>query len=208
GEVRQGALEGVMAEAVAKATGLPADRVRRAAMLAGDLGAVADAGVTEGEAGVARWSLQLFRPVQPMLADSAPNVAEALEEFGDGVAAALEWKLDGARIQVHKQGDRIAIYTRNLTDCTPAVPEVTEAVRAFSAQELILDGEVIALDKDERPLPFQVTMRRFGPRPDVDALRAELPVVPFFFDILRIDGEDLLDHQLHQRLTRLDGVVP
>jgi len=208
GEVRQGALEGVMAEAVAKAANLPSDRVRRAAMLAGDLGAVAHAVLTAGEAGLAHWSLQLFRPVQPMLADSAPNVADALREFGDGVAAALEWKLDGARIQGHKQGDRIAIYTRSLNDVTPAVPEVTEAVRAFPAQELILDGEVIALDKDERPLPFQVTMRRFGRRLDVDGLRGELPVVPFFFDILRLDGEDLLDHQLHQRLTRLDAIVP
>jgi len=208
GEVRQGALEGVMAEAVAKAANLPADRVRRAAMLAGDLGAVAHAVLTEGEAGLAHWALQLFRPVQPMLADSAPNVEEALKEFGDGVAAVLEWKLDGARIQVHKQGDRIAIYTRSLNDVTPAVPEVTEAVRALAAEELVLDGEVIALDKEARPLPFQVTMRRFGRRLDVDALRAELPVVPFFFDILRIDGEDLLDHQLHQRLTRLDAILP
>jgi DNA ligase-1 len=208
GEVRQGALEGVMAEAVAKAATLPADRVRRAAMLAGDLGAVAEAVLTEGEAGLAHWSLQLFRPVQPMLADSAPNVQEALKEFGDGVVAALEWKLDGARIQVHKQGDRVAIYTRNLNDVTRAVPEVTEAVRAFPAEELILDGEVIALDATERPLPFQVTMRRFGRRLDVEALRGQIPVVPFFFDILRIDGEDLLDQQLHQRLTRLDAVVP
>ena len=208
GEVRQGALEGVMAEAVAKAAGLPADRVRRAAMLAGDLGAVAEAVMAEGEAGLAHWSLQLFRPVQPMLADSAPNVAEALQEFGDGVAAALEWKLDGARIQVHKQGDRIAIYTRSLNDVTPAVPEVVDAVRQMPAQELILDGEVIALDKDERPLPFQVTMRRFGRKLDVASLQAELPVVPFFFDVLRLDGEDLLDQQLHQRLTRLDLVVP
>jgi len=208
GEVRQGALEGVMTEAVSKAANLPADRVRRAAMLAGDLGAVAEAVLTEGETGLARWSLQLFRPVQPMLADSAPNVAEALQEFGDGVAAVLEWKLDGARIQVHKQGDRIAVYTRSLNDVTPAVPEVVEAVRAFPAEALILDGEVIALDAAERPLPFQVTMRRFGRRLDVDALRAELPVVPFFFDILRRDGEDLLDHQLHQRLTHLDAIVP
>jgi len=208
GEVRQGALEGVMAEAVAKAANLPADRVRRAAMLAGDLGAVAEAVLAQGEAGLAHWALQLFRPVQPMLADSAPNVDAALQEFGEGVAAALEWKLDGARIQVHKQGDHIAIYTRNLNDVTPAVPEVAEAVRAFPAEELILDGEVIALDKDQRPLPFQVTMRRFGRRLDVDALRGELPVVPFFFDILQIDGEDLLDHQLHQRLTRLDAIVP
>jgi DNA ligase-1 len=208
GEVRHGALEGVMAEAVAKAANLPADRVRRAAMLAGDLGAVAEAVLTEGEAGLAHWSLQLFRPVQPMLADSAPNVAEALHEFGDGVAAALEWKLDGARIQVHKQGDRVAIYTRSLNDVTPAVPEVTEAVRAFPAHELILDGEVIALGQDERPYPFQVTMRRFGRKLDVASLQAELPVAPFFFDILRLDGEDLLDHQLHQRLTRLDALVP
>jgi DNA ligase-1 len=131
GEVRHGALEGVMAEAVAKAANLPADRVRRAAMLAGDLGAVAEALLAQGEAGLAHWALQLFRPVQPMLADSAPNVEEALQEFGEGVTAALEWKLDGARIQVHKQGDHIAIYTRNLNDVTPAVPEVAEAVRAF-----------------------------------------------------------------------------
>ena len=208
GEVRQGALEGVMTEAVAKATNLPADRVRRAAMFAGDLGAVAEAVLAEGEAGLAHWSLQLFRPVQPMLADSAPNVADALKEFGDGVAAALEWKLDGARIQVHKLGDRVAVYTRSLNDVTRAVPEVTEAVRAFPADELILDGEVIALDAAERPLPFQVTMRRFGRRLDVDALRGQLPVAPFFFDILRFDGEDLLDQQLHQRLTRLDAIVP
>jgi DNA ligase-1 len=207
GEVRQGALEGVMAEAVAKAAHLPADRVRRAAMLAGDLGAVAEAVCREGEAGLAHWSLQLFRPVLPMLADSAPNVEEALEEF-HGAAAALEWKLDGARVQVHKLGERIAVYTRSLNDVTPAVPEVIEAVRAFPAEELILDGEVIALDTDERPLPFQITMRRFGRRLDVDALRSELPVQPFFFDILRQDGEDLLDHQLHQRLTRLDALVP
>ena len=208
GEVRQGALEGVMTEAVAKAANLPADRVRRAAMFAGDLGAVAEVVLAEGEAGLAHWSLQLFRPVQPMLADSAPNVGEALKEFGDGVAAALEWKLDGARIQVHKLGDRVAVYTRSLNDVTRAVPEVTEAVRAFPAEDLILDGEVIALDAAERPLPFQVTMRRFGRRLDVDALRGQLPVAPFFFDILRLDGEDLLDQQLHQRLTRLDAIVP
>ena len=164
--------------------------------------------LAEGEAGLAHWSLQLFRPVQPMLADSAPNVGEALKEFGDGVAAALEWKLDGARIQVHKLGDRVAVYTRSLNDVTRAVPEVTEAVRAFPAEDLILDGEVIALDAAERPLPFQVTMRRFGRRLDVDALRGQLPVAPFFFDILRLDGEDLLDQQLHQRLTRLDAIVP
>ena len=213
GEVRHGALEGVMTEAVARASSLPADKVRRAAMLAGDLGAVAEAVLTEGEAGLTRWSLQLFRPVQPMLADSAETVAEALAELaGDDPAApqaaSIEWKLDGARIQVHKDGDRIAIYTRSLNDVTKAVPEVCEAVRALPANDLILDGEVIALDTAERPLPFQVTMRRFGRRLDVESLRAELPVVPFFFDILRADGEDLLDHPFGDRLTRLEAAIP
>ena len=208
GEVRHGALEGVMAEAVAKATGLAADRVRRAAMLAGDLGAVADAVLRDGEEGLSHWTLHLFRPVQPMLADSAPNVEAALQQIGEAVAAVFEWKLDGARIQVHKEGERIVVYTRSLNDVTPAVPEVIDAVRALPVYDAILDGEVIALDANDRPLPFQMTMRRFGRRLDVEALRADLPVVPFFFDVLRLDGEDLLDHQLHQRLTRLDAIVP
>jgi len=208
GEVRHGALEGVMAEAVAKAAGLPPDRVRRAAMLAGDLGAVADAVLKDGEAGLTPWSLQLFRPIQPMLADSAADVTEALQGFGEGRPVALEWKLDGARIQVHKQDDRIGIYTRSLNDVTNAVPEVVDAVRQLPARELILDGEVIALDKDERPLPFQITMRRFGRKLDVASLQAELPIVPFFFDLLQLDGEDLLDHPLSDRLTRLEALIP
>jgi DNA ligase-1 len=207
GEVRHGALEGVMAEAVAKAAGLPADRVRRAAMLAGDLGIVAQAVLEQGEPGLAQWSLQLFRPVQPMLADSAPNVEDALHEFGDGTPVSLEWKLDGARIQVHKQGDRVAIYTRSLNAVTDAVPEVVDAVRRLPADTLILDGEVIALDSAERPLPFQVTMRRFGRKLDVASLQAELPVVPFFFDILKLDGDDLIDHPFTDRLTRLESVI-
>ena len=208
GEVRHGALEGVMGEAVAKAADLPADKVRRAAMLAGDLGAVAEAILREGEAGLAQWSLQLFRPVQPMLADSAPNVAEALQQLGEGTQVSLEWKLDGARIQLHKAGDRVGIYTRSLNDVTAAVPEVVDAVLELPAREVILDGEVIALGPDERPLPFQDTMRRFGRRLDVESLRAELPVVAFCFDVLRIDGEDLLDRSFSERLTYLDALLP
>ncbi|HEX6050802.1 MAG TPA: ATP-dependent DNA ligase [Gemmatimonadaceae bacterium] len=205
GEVRHGALDGVMTEAVARAANLSSDRVRRAAMLAGDLAAVAQAVLVEGEAGLAHWSLQLFRPVQPMLADSAPDVVAALEQLG---RASLEWKLDGARIQVHRQGDRVSVYTRSLNEVTGAVPEVVEAVLAFPARELILDGEVIALDRDERPLPFQVTMRRFGRKLDVEALRADLPVQPFFFDVMHLDGDDLLDHSFIDRLARLEAVVP
>jgi DNA ligase-1 len=205
GEVRQGALDGVLSEAVAKAADLPSGKVRRAVMLAGDLGAVAEAVLTGGETALAQYSLQLFRPVQPMLADSVPNVSEALAALGTAV---LEWKLDGARVQVHRDGDRVAIYTRSLNDVTAAVPEVVEAVRALPARELILDGEVIALDATGRPLPFQDTMRRFGRRLDVESLRKTMPVTPFFFDILRVDGEDLLDCALADRLARLDALVP
>ncbi len=206
GEVRQGALEGVLLEAVATAADLPSNRVRRAVMLAGDLGTVAGAVLTGGEAALAQYQLQLFRPIQPMLADSAPNVEEALTESGG--TALIEWKLDGARVQVHRQGDRVAVYTRSLNDVTSAVPEIIEAVQTLPARELILDGEVIALMADERPHPFQVTMRRFGRRLDVDALRAELPLKPFFFDLLSCDGEDLLDRSLSERLQRLDQIAP
>lgn len=206
GEVRQGALEGVLLEAVAKAAGVPSDRVRRAVMLAGDLGTVARAVLTEGEAALAQYQLELFRPVQPMLADSAPNVEEALKE--NGGTALIEWKLDGARVQVHKRADRVAVYTRSLNDVTSAVPEIVDAVRSLEARELILDGEVIALTADERPHPFQVTMRRFGRRLDVDALRAELPLKPFFFDLLLCDGEEVLDRPLAERLQKLDTLAP
>jgi DNA ligase 1 len=204
GEVRQGALEGVMIEAVARAANVPSNRVRRAAMLAGDLGVVAQAVLTEGEAGLVQYQLQLFRPVQPMLADSAPTLDAALGELG---RAALEWKLDGARIQVHRQGERVAVYTRNLNDVSAAVPEIVDAVRAL-AHDVILDGEAIALDTAARPLPFQDTMRRFGRRLDVASLRAELPLRAFFFDIIWCDGESLLDAPLSARLERLDAAVP
>src|SRR5262249_41326509 len=145
------------------------------------------------EAALAEYQLQLFRPVQPMLADSAPTVDEAMSEGG---SFALEWKLDGARIQVHRHDDRVAIYTRNLNDVTERLPEVVEAVRALPARELILDGEVIALAADGRPQSFQVTMRRFGRKLDIDAMRAELPLTPFFFDVLHHDGQSVLDESL------------
>jgi DNA ligase 1 len=206
GEVRQGALEGVLLEAIAKAGGLSSDRVRRAAMMAGDLGTVARAALGDNrESALAEYQLQLFRPVQPMLADSAPTVAEALSA---GTPAAVEWKLDGARIQVHRQGERVAVYTRALNDVTSAVPEVVEAVSALPAGELILDGEVIALAPDGRPLSFQDTMRRFGRRLDVLKLREDLPLTAFFFDVLLHDGETVIDDPLSQRLERLASFAP
>jgi DNA ligase-1 len=125
-----------------------------------------------------------------------------------GVPAVVEWKLDGARIQVHRRDDRVAVYTRNLNDVTAAVPEVVEAVRALPARELILDGEVIALAPDGKPHPFQITMRRFGRRQEVGQLRAELPLTAFFFDVLLQDGDSIVDDPLSQRLERLDSVLP
>jgi DNA ligase-1 len=207
GEVRQGALEGVLADAIAKAAGAPADRVRRAVMMAGDLGAVAGAILgPEGLAALDAYQLELFRPVQPMLADSAETVADALSSAAGPMA--VEWKLDGARIQVHRRDDRVAVYTRNLNDVTVRVPEVVEAVLALPAREVILDGEVIALMPDGRPLAFQDTMRRFGRRLDIEALRAELPLTPFFFDVLYLDGESLVDRPLAERLEQLDRALP
>jgi ATP-dependent DNA ligase I len=206
GEVRQGALEGVLVEAIAKAAGLPADHVRRAAMIAGDLGVVGTSALGQDrETALAEYQLQLFRPVQPMLADSAPTVADAMVE---GERVAVEWKIDGARIQVHRQEDRIAVYTRSLNDVTAAVPEVVEAVLRLPARELILDGEVIALTEDGKPLSFQDTMRRFGRRINVLKLRDELPLSPFFFDILLIDGTTVIDEPLSRRLELLDALVP
>jgi DNA ligase-1 len=208
GEVRQGALEGVMLDAVAKAAGVPTDRLRRAVMLAGDLGVVAGAVCSGGEAALtalAGYKIELFRPVQPMLADSADDVEEALGAIND---ATVEWKLDGARIQVHRAGDRVAVYTRNLNDVTSRVPEVVEAVRGFAASELILDGEVIALMSSGRPLSFQDTMQRFGRKLNVETLRAQLPLTPFFFDVLVHDGEEVLDRPLSSRLALLEAIVP
>ncbi len=210
GEVRQGALEGVLLDAVAKAASVDKDKLRRAVMLAGDLGAVATAVLTGGDtalAALAAYRLELFRPVQPMLADSADDVDQAMVTAGGG-RVAVEWKLDGARIQVHKGGDRVAIYTRNLNDVTERLPEVVEGVRTMDATELILDGEVIALAADRRPLPFQDTMRRFGRRLDIDTLRTELPLTPFFFDVLLYDGAETIDRPLEERLEVLEGVLP
>jgi DNA ligase-1 len=205
GEVRQGALEGVMLEAIAKAAGVKPENLRRAVMMAGDLGTVARVLLTDGDAGLAQYELELFRPVQPMLADSAPTVADAL---GADAPVVVEWKLDGARIQVHRRDDRVAVYTRSLNDVTDAVPEVVEVVRALPARELILDGEVIALAADGRPHPFQTTMRRFGRRLEVAQLRVELPLTALFFDILLHDGESLADNPFSERLERLDRIIP
>jgi DNA ligase-1 len=205
GELRQGALEGVLVEAVARASGIAAARVRRAAMLAGDLAPVARAALVDGERSLDAMVVSPFRPVQPMLAASAAGVEDALSELGE---ASLEYKLDGARIQVHKVGDEVRVFSRNLRDVSVAVPEVVEEVMALKARDVILDGEAIALRADGTPHPFQETMRRFGRRLDVDRLRETLPIVPVFFDCLYLDGETLIDEPLSLRASRLEQATP
>ncbi len=205
GELRQGALRALMLEAIAAATELPLDDVRKAAMSAGGLGDVAEAVLTEGRQGLAHFSIRLMQPVLPMLSQSAPDTATALEALG---TAAFEWKLDGARVQVHKSGDEVRVYTRNLNDVTDRVPEVVEAVRMSTREKLILDGEVMALRADGSPLSFQMTMRRFGRKLEVDAMRKEIPLSAFFFDCLLCDGDVLADRPAQERFGFLAAAVP
>jgi DNA ligase-1 len=207
GELRQGALEGLVTEAVARAAGLEAEAVRRATMLAADLGRVAHAALTQGAAGLTGFRVELLHPLQPMLAQAADDVTDALARLGKGQAA-FEYKLDGARIQVHKAGDEVRVFSRQLNDVTQAVPEVVQAVRRLPLADAILDGEAIALRPDGTPLPFQVTMRRFGRKLDVERLRAELPLAPFFFDLLYADGAPLLDEPYARRFAALAAAVP
>ncbi|HEX4269692.1 MAG TPA: ATP-dependent DNA ligase [Steroidobacteraceae bacterium] len=207
GELRQGALTGVMIEAIAAASGIPGADVRRAAMYAGSLAGVALAAMTEGTAGLARFQLELFSPVTPMLAQTAADVEEALKELGSGETA-LEWKLDGARVQAHKEGERVRLYTRTLNEVTAALPEIVAAVRSLPAQTLVLDGEAIAYDGSGRPHPFQITMRRFGRRLEVEKLLTELPVRAYFFDCLRLDDRSLADRPLRERSEALTAALP
>ena len=204
GELRQGALESLVLDALADATRIPVDRIRRAAMTGGGASAIARAIFEDGEAGLAQFDIQLFRPVQPMLAQTAEDAADAINELG---AAALEYKFDGARVQVHKSGDQVAVFSRQMNDVSAAVPEVVEAVQSYPARDLILDGEVLSLTDEGRPQPFQVTMRRFGRKLDVGRMRAELTVTPFWFDLLYLNGS-LINEPQRTRFAELVKVSP
>jgi DNA ligase-1 len=206
GELRQGALAGVMTDAIAAAARLTPVPVRRAMMYAKDVGAVARAALLEGEAGLARFQLDVLSPIAPMLAQTAADPADALRQLGG--EAAFEWKMDGARIQAHKSGDVVRIYTRNLNEVGAAIPEIVEIIAALPANDLILDGEAIAFDTNGRPHPFQVTMRRFGRRLDVETLRAELPMRAFYFDCLRHDGVSVADRPTRERHAALVASAP
>lgn len=205
GELRQGALESLLVDAIAKAAGVPVEAVRRAQMLAADLPTITRVAFAEGAPGLARFDLTLFRPVQPMLAETAEDVREALGQLG---RAAFEVKLDGARVQVHRRGDEVRVYTRSLNEVTGAVPELVALTRSLPCNEAVFDGEVIALRPDGRPYPFQETMRRFGRKLDVAALEKNLPLSTFYFDCLYLDGQSLLDEPYETRVVALSEVVP
>lgn len=204
GELRQGALESLVAEAVAQAARVSPGSVRRALMLAGSLQEVARAALSGGEVALARYRIQLFRPLQPMLAQTAETPEQALAELG---SAAFEYKLDGVRIQVHKDGSEVRVYTRQLSDVTAAVPEVVELARALPSTSLVLDGEVLSLRADGSPEPFQTTMRRFGRKLSVEQLRQTQPLHPFFFDCLHADGQDWIDQPTGERASGLGRIV-
>jgi DNA ligase-1 len=204
GELRQGALESLMIDAVAAAAGVPAASVREAAMVAHGIASVAHAALTGGGAALRRYALAAMQPIAPMLAQSAGDVADALEAFG---TAAFEWKIDGARVQVHKSGDDVRVFTRNRNDVTASAPEIVDAMRTAGARELILDGEAIALQSNGAPQPFQVTMRRFGRTLDVPAMQASLPLSVFFFDCLRLDDASLAGDAAADRHAALSRVL-
>jgi ATP-dependent DNA ligase I len=182
-----------------------AAEVRRALMLRGALGPVAEAALAAGVPGLRAFHLEVGRPLQPMLASTAPSVSAAMERVGE---AGVEWKLDGARIQVHRAGDEVAVFTRTLDDITARVPEVVSAARTLDARVAVLDGEVIALHPDGRPHPFQVTAGRVGSRLEVERLAASLPLTAFLFDLLHLDGQDLIDRPGAERHAALAAAVP
>lgn len=203
GELRQGALEGTMIDAIARAADVSDGLVRRAAMVSGDLAAVGRAALVGGTEALGEFRLKLFSPLLPMLAQTAEDMTAALDRTGP---AGIEYKIDGARIQAHRRGDEIRIYTRNLRNITEWIPEIVGVLESLRSESFILDGEAIALDPEGRPRPFQQTMSRFGRQ--LEVAEGDLPLTPFFFDLLHLDGDDLIDAPGSERATALAELVP
>jgi DNA ligase 1 len=205
GGVRQGALDGVMADGVAAAAKVPAATVRRAAMLNGSLPMTARIALAEGEAALNSIGLQVLRGVQPMLAATSASVADAVAELG---RCSVEWKLDGARIQVHRSGESVQVFTRNLNEVGHRLPDVVAAALALQCESVVLDGEALMVDSTGRPRPFQDTMSRFGQESDEQlAGKPDIRLRPFFFDIMHLDGRDHLETPLGERLRILEDLV-
>jgi DNA ligase-1 len=209
GQVRQGALDGVMLAAIAAAAEVPEAEVRRAVMLAGYAGPVAAAALSGGVEALAEISLEVGRPLRPMLAASAPDIDAAWEQVGDTThGVVVDGKLDGIRLQAHRDGADVRLFTRSLDDITDRLPEVVEAVLALPVETVVIDGEAIALDPSGRPRPFQETASRTMSSTGVEKLRAAVPVTPYFFDLLHVDGADLLGLPASERFDRLAALVP
>ncbi|HUI37872.1 MAG TPA: hypothetical protein VLZ04_10305, partial [Gaiellaceae bacterium] len=197
GELRQGALAGVMVDAVAKAAGVPSALARRALMLSGDLTRTAEVAMSSGEEGLREVGFELFRPILPMLASTAESVADAVSSFD---RASVEWKLDGIRIQIHRRGEEVRIYTRNLNEITHALPGIVEAVRRLDVEQAVLDGEAIWM-ADDGPAAFQETVAQ------IDSDAPPEGISTFLFDLLHLDGEDLLDTPLEERAGKLEAIA-
>ena len=206
GEMRIGVNEGVMLEGIADAAGVDADAVRAAHMVLGDLGRVAEVALAQGAEGLGRLQLRLFSPVKPMMAEMADDLDEVLKEHGG--TTAVEFKFDGARIQIHRDGDRVRVFSRRLTDVTESVPEVVEIARGLPATSFLLEGEVVAVDARNRPLPFQDLMRRFRRVHEIEALRKEIPLRLYLFDVIYLDGRSLISVPYRERWAALERLVP
>jgi DNA ligase 1 len=198
GGLRQGALAGLMIDAIAKAAGIPGEFARRALMLSGDLTRTAEIAIAEGEHGVRAVGFEIFRPIFPMLASTATSVSEAVGSFD---RSSVEWKLDGIRIQVHRRAEEVRIYTRNLNDITDTLPGIVAAVRLLPVTQAVFDGEALWMS-EHGPAAFQDTVSR------IDSAAPPVGVVTFLFDLLHLDGEDLLDAPLQQRSARLEAIAP
>jgi DNA ligase-1 len=211
GEIRQGAVGGLVLEAAARAASLPLERLRQALMFSGDIGEVARVALQRGGAGISRFGPRLFHPISPMLASPAEGEDEAVSRLGE---AGWEYKIDGARVQIHKAGTEVEIFTRHLKRVTESVPEIVVLAKTFPMKQAIIEGEVIALREDGKPLPFQTTMRRLGRIKDVTRLQREIPLTPYLFDLLYLDREPLFDLPYGERVQHLaqriapDHMVP
>jgi DNA ligase-1 len=205
GELRQGSLEGIMIEALARAADIPVEKMRTAVMLSGNLPLAARTALEQGVSGLAQFKIRILQPFQPMLAQSADTISEAMHSMEN---AALEYKMDGIRIQAHKSGREVRLFTRNLNDVTEAVPDLAEILLEFGAQETVLDGEALVIGKAGKPRKFQDTMRRFGRKLNVLELRKKLPLTPFFFDCLYLDGDSLIEKSERERFSALEKIAP
>jgi DNA ligase 1 len=206
GEMRVGVNEGVMLEGIADAAGVDAETVRTAHMFLGDIGLVAEIALHEGAPGLSKRGLRLLSPVKPMLAEMAEDADEVLKEHGGETA--IEYKLDGARIQIHRRGPDVRIFSRRLSDVTESLPELVEFARSLLAESFFLEGEVVATDKAGRPLPFQDLMRRFRRVHEIEAAREEIPLRLYLFDLLHLDGRDLINEPYRERWEQLQRFVP